>query len=149
VNVAGEVFSAPEMAVWRNFQRAHVTIMRRIEAELMERHELPLASFDVLLQLRYAQQHRLRMNDLADRVLISRSGLTRLIDRMEREGLVERHACQSDARGLYAVLTVPGHRRLAGATPTYYRCIRESFLSRIGRDELQQVAATASKLTTD
>jgi len=147
VSVLADVISAEELAVWRSLQRAHVTIMRRIEAELMERHDLPLPSFDVLQQLALARQHRLRMNDLADRVLLSRSGLTRLVDRLEREGLVERHACPSDARGLFAVLTGPGRDRLAGATPTYHRCIRECFLDRITTDELRQVAATAAKLT--
>jgi DNA-binding MarR family transcriptional regulator len=146
VNVLGDVISPEELAVWRGLQRAQVTIMRRIEGELLDRHDLPLASFEVLEQLANAPRHRLRMNDLADRVLLSRSGLTRLVDRLEREGLVERHACASDARGLFAVLTAAGQRRLAGATPTYHRCIRECFLDRIGADELRQVAATASRL---
>ncbi len=146
MNVLGDVISPEELAVWRGLQRAQVTIMRRIEGELLDRHDLPLASFEVLEQLANAPRHRLRMNDLADRVLLSRSGLTRLVDRLEREGLVERHACASDARGLFAVLTAAGQRRLAGATPTYHRCIRECFLDRIGADELRQVAATASRL---
>ncbi len=146
MNVLADVISPEELAVWRSLQRAQVTIMRRIEAELLERHDLALASFDVLQQLAQTPGQRLRMNDLADRVLLSRSGLTRLVDRLEREGLVERHACPSDARGLFAVLTVPGRRRLEGATPTYHQCIRECFLDRIGADELRRVAATASKL---
>jgi DNA-binding MarR family transcriptional regulator len=146
VNVLADVISPEELAIWRSLQRAQVTIMRKIEAELLERHDLPLASFDVLQQLAQTPRQRLRMNDLADQVLLSRSGLTRLVDRLEREGLVERHACPSDARGLFAVLTGSGRRRLEGATPTYHECIRECFLDRIGADELRQVAATASKL---
>jgi DNA-binding MarR family transcriptional regulator len=146
VNVLADVISPEELAVWRSLQRAQVTIMRRIEYELLERHDLPHASFDVLQQLAQTAGQRLRMNDLADRVLLSRSGLTRLVDRLEREGLVERHACASDARGLFAVLTSAGRRRLEDATPTYHRCIREGFLDLLGPDELRQVAATASKL---
>ena len=146
MNVLADVISPEELAIWRSLQRAQVTIMRKIEAELLERHDLPLASFDVLQQLAQTPRQRLRMNDLADQVLLSRSGLTRLVDRLEREGLVERHACPSDARGLFAVLTGSGRRRLEGATPTYHECIRECFLDRIGADELRQVAATASKL---
>jgi DNA-binding MarR family transcriptional regulator len=146
VSVIAEVISAEELAVWRSLQRAQVTIMRRIEAELIERHDLPLGSFDVLQQLALAPLRQLRMNDLANRVLLSRSGLTRLVDRLEREGLVERRACPSDARGLFAVLTDAGHARLVGATPTYHRCIRECFLDRLGPGELHQVGATASKL---
>ncbi|MGE5290591.1 MAG: MarR family winged helix-turn-helix transcriptional regulator [Micromonosporaceae bacterium] len=149
MSVIAEVISAGELAVWRSLQRAYVTIMRRIEAELIERHDLPLASFDVLQQLALAPGQQLRMNDLADRVLLSRSGLTRLVDRLEREGLVERRACPSDARGLFAALTAAGQERLAAATPTYHRCIRECFLDRIGAGELRQVAATASKLAGD
>jgi hypothetical protein len=83
------------------------------------------------------------MNDLADRVLLSRSGRTRLVDRLEREGPVERHARASGARGLFAVLTAAGQRRPAGATPTYHR-IRECLLTVLA-DKLQQVA-TASRL---
>ncbi len=146
MNVPADVISSEELAVWRGLQRAHVTIMRRIEAELLDRHDLPLASFEVLQQLAQTPRQRLRMNDLADRVLLSRSGLTRLVDRLEREGLVERHACQSDARGLFAVLTGSGRRRLGGAMPTYHQCVRKCFLDRIGADELRQVAATAAKL---
>jgi DNA-binding MarR family transcriptional regulator len=146
VSVIAEVISAEELAVWRSLQRAQVTIMRRIEAELIERHDLPLGSFDVLQQLALAPLRQLRMNDLANRVLLSRSGLTRLVDRLEREGLVKRRACPSDARGLFAVLTDAGHDRLMGATPTYHRCIRECFLDRLAPGELRQVAATAAKL---
>jgi DNA-binding MarR family transcriptional regulator len=146
VSVIAEVISAEELAVWRSLQRAQITIMRRIEAELIERHDLPLASFDVLQQLAFAPGQQLRMNDLADQVLLSRSGLTRLVDRLEREGLVERRACPSDARGLFATLTAAGQERLAAATPTYHRCIRRCFLDCISADELRQVAATASKL---
>lgn len=120
--------------------------MRRLENALLAAHGLPLASFDVLEQLAQAPHHRLRMNDLAVGVLLSRSGLTRLVDRLEREGLVARNACANDARGLFAVLTPAGRKRLADAAPTYHRCIREYFLDRIGPSELRQISVTAEKL---
>ena len=123
-----------------------VTIMRRLENALLAAHDLPLASFDVLQQLAQAPEHRLRMNDLAVGVLLSRSGLTRLVDRLEREGLVVRNACPSDARGLFAVLTPAGRKRLTDAAPTYSRCIRECFLDRLGTSELRQIALTAAKV---
>lgn len=123
-----------------------VTIMRRVENALLATHNLPLASFEVLHQLAHAPQQRLRMNDLAVGVLLSRSGLTRLVDRLEREGLVARNACPSDARGLFAVLTGAGRKRLTDAAPTYHRCIREHFLDRLGDAELRQIALTAAKL---
>ena len=138
---------APEdIVVWRTLQRMQVTIMRRLENALLAGHDLPLASFDVLQQLAEAPQDRLRMNDLAVGVLLSRSGLTRLVDRLEREGLVVRNACPSDARGLFAVLTPAGRKRLADAAPTYYRCIREHFFDHLGGTELRQIALTAAKL---
>ncbi|MDP9496424.1 MAG: MarR family transcriptional regulator, partial [Actinomycetota bacterium] len=93
------------MAAWRTFLRAHAVLVRRLEAELVAEHDLPLASYDVLVQLSEAPQQRLRMTELADRVLLSRSGLTRLVDRLVRDGLVERQACSEDARGMLAVLT--------------------------------------------
>jgi DNA-binding MarR family transcriptional regulator len=126
-------------------QRMQVTIMRRLENALLAAHDLPLASFEVLHQLGHAPQQRLRMNDLAVGVLLSRSGLTRLVDRLEREGLVARNACSSDARGLFAVLTPSGRKRLSDAAPTYYGCIREHFLDRLADSELRQIALTASK----
>ena len=87
-------------------------VTRRLEADLLAEHQLPLASYDVLVQLVEAPERRLRMTELAERVLLSRSGLTRLVDRLEREGLVRREACDDDARGLFAVLTEDGFQRL-------------------------------------
>nr|BFE83406.1 hypothetical protein GCM10020093_060070 [Planobispora longispora] len=112
-----DAISPEELVVWRMLQRAQVRITRLLEADLLVEHDLALASYDVLMQLSESPDRRLRMNDLAERVLLSRSGLTRLIDRLQRDGLVEREACASDARGLFAVLTDAGALRLAEATP--------------------------------
>jgi DNA-binding MarR family transcriptional regulator len=130
-------------------QRAQVRITRALEADLLVEHDLALASYDVLLQLSESSGRRLRMNDLADRVLLSRSGLTRLIDRLQRDGLVEREACTSDARGLFAVLTEGGAARLAEAAPTYLRGIRAQFLDVLDGEELRQCAALLNKLVPD
>jgi len=80
--------SAEQLAAWRAFLRAHSRVTRQLETDLVGEHGMPLASYDVLVQLVEAADHRLRMTELAERVLLSRSGLTRLVDRMEREGLV-------------------------------------------------------------
>ncbi|TMR95523.1 MarR family winged helix-turn-helix transcriptional regulator [Nonomuraea basaltis] len=141
-----EGLTVEELAVWRMLQRAQVRITRRLEAELLVAHDLPLASYDVLMQLAEAPERRLRMNDLADRVLLSRSGLTRLIDRLQRDGLVSREACADDARGLFAVLTEAGGARLAEATPTYLRGIRTQFLDMLDAGEIGQVRAMLAKL---
>ncbi|GAA2369144.1 MarR family winged helix-turn-helix transcriptional regulator [Nonomuraea africana] len=138
--------SPAESAVWRMMQRAQVRITRRLEADLLAAHDLALASYDVLQQLSEAQGRRLRMNDLADRVLLSRSGLTRLIDRLQRDGLVQREACADDARGLFAVLTDAGEARLVEATPTYLRGIRAEFLDVLEPEELAQCTAMLTKL---
>ncbi|MET7463404.1 MarR family transcriptional regulator [Nonomuraea sp. NPDC005501] len=141
-----EGLTVEELAVWRMLQRAQVRITRHLEAELLDAHDLPLASYDVLSQLAEASGRRLRMNDLAGRVLLSRSGLTRLIDRLQRDGLVSREACESDARGLFAVLTDAGAARLAEATPTYLRGVRAQFLDVLGPGEVTRVRELAARL---
>ncbi|MGK5555482.1 MarR family winged helix-turn-helix transcriptional regulator [Actinomadura kijaniata] len=141
--------SAAELTVWRTMLRAQAQISRRLQADLLADHDLALGSYDVLMHLGESPDGRLRMNDLADRVLLSRSGLTRLVDRLQREGLVERQSCTSDARGLYAVLTPAGRARLAAATPTYQRGVREYVLSRLDADDLRQFGAILEKLADE
>ncbi|MDH2429857.1 MarR family transcriptional regulator [Sphaerisporangium sp. TRM90804] len=138
--------SPRQLVVWRMLQRAQAQITRGLETDLLSGHDLAPAAYDVLQTLAGSPDRRLRMNDLADRVLLSRSGLTRLIDRLQREGLVERAACPSDARGLFAVLTDSGENRLSEATPTYLRAIQREFLDVLGEEELRQCAAMLAKL---
>lgn len=134
-----EGLTVEELAVWRMLQRVQARIARHLEADLLDAHGLPLASYEVLRQLAEAPGRRLRMNDLAERVLLTRSGLTRMIDRLQRETLVTREACASDARGLFAVLTDRGAQRLAEATPTYLRGVRTRFLDALGGDEVGRI----------
>ncbi|MFG2005876.1 MarR family winged helix-turn-helix transcriptional regulator [Spirillospora sp. NPDC048911] len=141
--------SAAELTVWRTLLRAQVQISRRLQADLLADHDLALASYDVLMHLGEAPAGRLRMNDLADRVLLSRSGLTRLVDRLQREGLVCRESCSSDARGLFAVLTPAGGARLAAATPTYQQGVRDYVLSRLDEDDLRQFGHILDKLADE
>ncbi len=138
--------SARELSVWRTFLRAHAGITRRLEHELAVDHMLPLPSYDVLLQLAESPQRRLRMTDLADRVLLSRSGLTRLVDRLSAEGLVARESCPSDARGTFTVLTEAGLARLREAAPTHLRGIEEHVTSRLSADELDTLGELLRKL---
>ncbi|GAB3680543.1 MarR family transcriptional regulator [Actinocorallia lasiicapitis] len=141
--------SPEELAVWRVLLRAQVTISRRLHQDLLTGHDLALGSFDVLQQLAEQPDGRLRMNDLADRVLLSRSGLTRLVDRLQRDGLVRRESCTSDARGLFAVLTMRGREILAEATSTHHRGIREHLLGRLDPTELDQLRTMLDKLAED
>jgi DNA-binding MarR family transcriptional regulator len=131
------------------FLRAHSQITRRLEHDLVEEHELPLPSYEVLLQLAEAPGRRLRMTELADRVLLSRSGLTRLVDRLVSDGLVERAACPNDARGTHAVLTEAGLSRLRTAAPTHLRGIAEHVTDRLSEQELGQLRALMAKLLVE
>src|SRR4051812_37791209 len=128
--------SPVEMAAWRGFLNAHARITRRLEAELEAGQSMPLANYDVLLPLAGGPDHALRMSDLASSVLLSRSGLTRLVDRLERERLVERRACADDARGTLAVLTPAGLDRLRQAWVTHLRGVREHMVDRLTPEEL-------------
>src|ERR1700759_3848401 len=105
----GACLSAQELGAWRGLLRVHAHLVKALDSELEQAHGLPCTSYEVLLYLDDAEDHRMRMCDLASCVLLSRSGLTRLIDRLEREGLVARHSCEQDARGAYARLTEAGH----------------------------------------
>lgn len=131
---------------WRVFLRAHAVITRRLEAELIEEQDLPLASYDVLVQLVDAPGHRLRMTELASAVLLSRSGLSRLVDRLQREGLVRREVATEDARGMYAVLQPAGLSRLRNAAPTHLRGVAEHMTSKFSDDELAALRALLDRL---
>ena len=145
---ATPALTAPEQAAWRSFLRAHATLVRRLEGELLAEHDLPLPSYDVLVQLSEAPGRRLRMTELADRVLLSRSGLTRLVDRLARDGLVERQACPDDARGTLAVLTDAGLDRLRTAWPTHLRGVA-AHLGRLSPAEVQQLTVLMAKLVPE
>jgi DNA-binding MarR family transcriptional regulator len=115
-------------------------LVKRLDAELEAAHGLALTSYEVLLHLSHADGLKMRMCDVAESVLLSRSGLTRLIDRLEREGLVERVSCADDARGAYAQLTEAGHARLREAQHTHLGGVREHFLRYFGPAELDLLA---------
>jgi DNA-binding MarR family transcriptional regulator len=132
--------SATELGAWRGMLRVHAALVRELDAELDAAHDLPLSSYDVLIYLRSAPDKRLRMAELADSVLLSRSGVTRLVDRLVREGLIVRDTCESDGRGSFAVLTTKGEELLARARPTHLAGVRERFLRHFGEDELRTLA---------
>src|SRR2546425_15785 len=109
------VADLPGIGTWRTFLMAHARITRRLDDELQAAHGLSLAEYDALLQIATAPERRIRMNVLAERVILSRSGITRLVDRLEAQGCVERFACETDARGQEAALTAVGLDRLRSA----------------------------------
>jgi DNA-binding MarR family transcriptional regulator len=126
-----------ELGAWKGLLRTHAMLVKRLDAELEATHGLALTSYEVLLNLSHADGHKMRMCDVAESVLLSRSGLTRLIDRLEREGLVERVSCADDARGAYARLTDPGLAKLREAQSTHLDGVREHFLQHFSDAELE------------
>jgi DNA-binding MarR family transcriptional regulator len=126
--------------------RAHAELTRALDAQLAREHKLPLSSYEVLLFLADAPEGRMRMSDLAESVLLSRSGLTRLVDRLEREGLLKRERCESDARGLFAEITPAGRELFDAARRTHLDRVRALFLDRFSRDELRTLGGLWQKL---
>jgi DNA-binding MarR family transcriptional regulator len=134
------------IGVWRAYLRTHGEMVRRLERDLVDATGMPLGWYDVLLQLAEAPDHRLRMAELAERVLLSRSGLTRLVDRLAAEGLVTRAPFPGDGRGLYTVLTDAGLARLREAVPVHLAGIQQYWLSKFSDDELTELAALFARL---
>ena len=135
-----------EMRAWVAFLDAQAVVLRQLETELIEQEDMTLAEFDVLIQLRIAPDRRLRMTELSERVRLSRSGLTRLVDRMAADGLVKRARCGSDRRGTFATLTAVGAARLRRARPVHLRGIREHFGKRLSAAQLCAVAEALEPL---
>jgi DNA-binding MarR family transcriptional regulator len=125
----------PRLDAWRGFVHAHARLTRRLDEELQAAHRLSLAEYDALLQLANAPGRRLRMSVLADRVLLSRSGITRLVDRLVAAGMVERTTCTTDARGAEASLTADGLDRLRSASATHLDGVGRLFLDVVTADE--------------
>jgi DNA-binding MarR family transcriptional regulator len=135
-----EALTLGELRAWRGLLRAHSCLAKRVDAELDRAHRLPMSSYEVLLHLEEASAGRMRMCDLAEQAQLSRSGLTRLVDRLERDGLLERCSCAHDARGSYACLTEVGRERLQEARGTHLSVIRAAFFSRFSEEELTLLA---------
>jgi len=135
-----------ELQVWRSFLRAHARVTRALEVELLATQRLSLASYDVLVQLAEAPDRRLRMTELADAVLLSRSGVTRLVDRLERDGLVQRAPVDSDGRGVVAVLTSRGLDRLRAATGSHLSGVVRHFAEVLGAEQLEPLGEACERI---
>ena len=141
--------TTPEIQAWVALLRAHATSIRRFNAELVSEHGLTLNDYEVLLHLSRAEGGRLRRVDLAERVLLTPSGITRLLEGLERCGYVERASCDSDARVTYAQLTGEGEAKLRGAAETHVAGIREFFRDRFSKDEVQALGGLLERLPLD
>jgi DNA-binding MarR family transcriptional regulator len=137
-----------ELLAWRGMLRAHSAVTKALDAELEEQHEISLTSYEVLLHLEGASDGRMRMSDLASRLLLSRSGATRLVDRLERDGLIVRDSCPSDARGSFAVLTPAGAAKLEGSRRTHLAGVRRLYLDLLTAEQQEQLGAAWEKIDT-
>ena len=144
-----EGISPAEFAAWSGFLRAHAALVRRLDAELQAAHRLPLTEFEVLLWLSNRPRRRMRMAEIAGSMLLSQGGTTRLIERLERQGLVRREPSPEDRRGAYAVLTEAGLALVRAARRTHLAGVRAHFLDHFSADELALLAAAWARLLAD
>lgn len=136
----------PRLRAWRAFLFAQAAVLRELEGKLLDEERLSLAEYDALVQLAIPDDRRLRMSELAERLVISRSGVTRLVDRLEAHGYVRRSHCAPDGRGAYAVLTTTGLARLRAAVPVHVRHVEQHFLSLLSADELVVIEESMTTL---
>jgi DNA-binding MarR family transcriptional regulator len=147
--VNDSALSELELGAWRGLLRAHSALTARLDAELREHHDLALGAYEVLISLADSPGGRLRMGELARALLLSRSGLTRLVDRLARRGLVARERCADDARGWFAVITPEGRELLREARPAHLDGVRRHFLEGLSRADLRALDGAWRKLGVD
>jgi DNA-binding MarR family transcriptional regulator len=124
---------------WSAFLRAHATVVRRIEVDLEAKTRLPLGWYDVLLELNAAPGRRMRMQDLGEAAVLSRSRVSRIVDELAAAGLAERQANPDDRRSSYAVITDEGRRVFRRAAPAYLAAVREHFVSDLTAEQVRAV----------
>ena len=135
-----------ELEAWVRFLRAHAAVTRELSAELVSEHGLTINDYEVLLHLSRAPERMLRRVDLAERVLLTASGITRLLDGLERAGYVEKRACPSDGRVSYACLTDAGLEKLRVAAVTHLDGVSRLYLGRFDADERETLAGLLDRL---
>jgi DNA-binding MarR family transcriptional regulator len=134
--------NADEQRLWRAWLRVHTRLVVRLDAELQAGHGLSSADYEVLVNLSEAPERSLRMADLAERLRLSPSGLTRRLDGLVRDGMVERRKCPSDGRGSLALLTDAGMARLVGAAPTHVAGVRRYFLDPLSAAQQRELSGS-------
>lgn len=131
---------------WRSYIQSHASILRALDAELMAEHCMTTRDYEVLLYLSQASDRKLPMSALAESTMLTRSGITRLVDGLVASGLIERVSCESDARVSYAHLTTEGYEKLRRAGCTHVASIRRLFLAHFSPAEVEQLAGLLSRL---
>lgn len=131
---------------WRSYLQSHAAIVRELDAELIAEHGMTTRDYEVLLYLAQADDQQLPMSALAERTMLTRSGITRLVDGLVESGMIERVSCASDARVSYARITHPGYEKLRSAGCTHVKSIERLFLARFAPDEVEALAGLLSRL---
>ena len=144
--VAGDQVVEDRLAAWSTLLRVHAALLPQLERELAATHRMPLSWYDVLLELNSAPQRRLRMSELGSRVVLSRERVSRVVDELERAGLVERERNPDDKRSVHAVLTPAGRARLRAAAPTYLAGIEKHFTGHLSDDEARTIATAFERV---
>jgi DNA-binding MarR family transcriptional regulator len=144
--VARSRLDGAALEAWRSYLQSHASIVRELDSELLARHAMTARDYEVLLYLAQADERRLPMSSLAARTMLTRSGITRLVDGLVDGGLVARVSCASDARISYAELTEAGYERLREAGCTQVATINRLFLERFSPDEIELLAALLRRL---
>jgi len=138
-----------QAAVWRALMDTTIGLLGTLDNELQAAHGLSMGDYEVLVILSESPERSLRMTDLAGRLRLSPSGITRRIDGLVRDGFVERHRCPTDRRGSYAVLTDAGLARLEEAAPTHVRGVRTHFIDRLSERQLENLADVLAQVEID
>ena len=134
---SGAALAPADLAAWRGFLRAYALLVPQLDEELRAAHGLSVSGYEVLRFLADAPGHRMRPGELSAAALLTPSGITRLCDRLERDGLIVREACDDDGRGSLVVLTDPGHERVRQAQRTHLAGVRRRFLDLLTEQEIE------------
>ena len=144
--MSSQVLSDQALSAWVGLLRGHAALTRALNADLVTDHGLTLSDYEVLLRLSRAPERKMRRVDLAEQVLLTASGITRLLDGLQASGYVDKAACSSDARVTYAVLTGAGHEKLRSAAGVHVAGIHAMFAERYSDDEMATLAELLSRL---
>lgn len=137
------------VVAWRNLLKAHAKLVGEIDRDLVSSGCEPIECYDVLITLDNAPDKRLRMHELSEAALLSRSGMTRLIDRLEAKGYVSRHVCPLDRRGSNAGLTEAGKKALDASWPVYEAALSKRFVQFVGKKDANDLAKTLKRIVNE
>jgi DNA-binding MarR family transcriptional regulator len=146
---SGNKWTATETSAWTGLVRTQQFLINRVEKELRENGLPPLSWYDVLWELERVPRGKLRLNEMGKRVLLDKYNVTRLVQRLENEGLVRRVPCPADGRGVFARITPEGRKLRSKMWPVYERAVKEHFLSKLVKKDIAQLDALIQRIRAD